>query len=93
MDGSVRLGAYAARWPSGILASTLLISCCEKPVTVLLCFGRVIPGGPTGSWKSVIGAEVDGLLSRVLVVDAMFGECITSFSAHQVYVLPPHRCT
>ena len=50
-----------------MLASTLLISCGPKPVAVLLCFGLEIPGGPTGSCKSVIGAELDGLLSLVAV--------------------------
>jgi len=33
-------------------------------VTVLLCLGLVMPAGPIGPWKSVMGAEVDGFLSR-----------------------------
>lgn len=50
-----------------MLASTFLISAAPKPVAVRLCLGREIPSGPTGPWRSVIGAFVDGLLSRVLV--------------------------
>lgn len=34
---------HAALWGSGMLASTLLISCGPKPVTVRLCFGREMP--------------------------------------------------
>lgn len=54
-----------------MLASTLLISAAPKPVVVRLCFGREIPSGPTGPLRSVMGADVDGFLSRVLV--AMIG--------------------
>jgi hypothetical protein len=46
-----------------MLASTLLISLGPKPVTVLLCFGRV-KAGPTGPCKSPSGALVEGLRSR-----------------------------
>jgi hypothetical protein len=61
---------------SGMLASTLLISCGPKPVTVRLCLGRVIPAGPTGPLKSVMGADELGLRSRAgrsvfAVVEAM----------------------
>lgn len=35
---------HAARCPSGILDSTLLISLGPKPVAVLLCLGRVKSG-------------------------------------------------
>ncbi len=59
---------HASLCGSGMLASTLLISCGPKPVTVLLCFGLEIPGGPTGSWKSPMGAEVLGFLSLPVVV-------------------------
>jgi len=57
-----------------------LISWGPKPVTVRLCFGRDMPGGPTGSWRSIIGAEVLGLRSRgvaefiVLVAIVRFGD-------------------
>lgn len=44
--------------------STLLISPAPKPVKVLLCFGRVKPGGPTGPLRSEIGAPVLGRRSR-----------------------------
>ena len=54
-----------------MLASTLLISAAPKPVAVRLCLGREIPSGPTGPWRSEMGADVDGLLSRGLV--AMVG--------------------
>lgn len=50
-----------------MLASTLLISAAPKPVAVRLCLGREIPSGPTGPWRSEMGADVDGLLSRVWV--------------------------
>lgn len=63
----------AARAPSGIDASTVLISAGPRPVTVRLCFGLLTPGGPTGPAKSESGAEVDGLRSLVEVVDAMLG--------------------
>jgi hypothetical protein len=53
----------ASRWGSGMLASTLLMSLAPKPVTVRLCFGRVMLG-PTGPWKSAMGALVEGLRSR-----------------------------
>lgn len=51
-----------------MLASTLLISAAPKPVAVRLCLGREIPSGPTGPWMSVMGALVEGFLSRVWVV-------------------------
>lgn len=35
-------------------------------MTVLLCFGREMPGGPTGSWKSVMGAELLGFRSLAI---------------------------
>ena len=54
-----------------MLASTLLISAAPKPVAVRLCLGREIPSGPTGPWMSVMGALVEGFLSRVWV--AMVG--------------------
>ena len=50
-----------------MLASTLLISAAPKPVAVRLCLGREMPSGPTGPWMSETGADVDGLLSRILV--------------------------
>lgn len=50
-----------------MLASTFLISAAPKPVAVRLCLGREIPSGPTGPWRSEMGADVDGFLSRVLV--------------------------
>jgi hypothetical protein len=54
----------ASRWGSGMLASTLLISLGPKPVTVLLCFGRVKLAGPTGPLKSAMGALMEGRRSR-----------------------------
>lgn len=54
---------HAALWPSGTLASTALISPGPKPVAVLLCFGLVMPGGPTAVWKSLMGEETLGLRS------------------------------
>ncbi len=62
------LSTHASRCSSGTLASTFLISPGPNPVTVLLCFGLVIPGGPTGLVKSLIGAEVEGFRSLVVVV-------------------------
>ena len=50
-----------------MLASTLLISEAPNPVAVRLCLGREIPSGPMGPWMSVMGALVEGLLSRVWV--------------------------
>lgn len=66
---------HAALCGSGMLASTLLISDGPKPVTVLLCLGLVIPAGPTGPLKSVMGAEVLGRRSRRLasLVEVMLG--------------------
>jgi len=55
---------HASRWGSGMLASTLLMSLGPKPVTVLLCLGRVKPVGPTGPLRSLSGALVEGLRSR-----------------------------
>lgn len=46
-----------------MLASTFLISLGPKPVTVLLCLGRVNEG-PTGPLRSPRGALVEGLRSR-----------------------------
>lgn len=54
-----------------MLASTLVISAAPKPVAVRLCLGREIPSGPTGPWRSEMGADVEGFLSRVWV--AMIG--------------------
>jgi hypothetical protein len=54
---------HAARCPSGTLASIALISLGPNPVAVLLCFGLLMPGGPTAVWKSVMGAETLGLRS------------------------------
>lgn len=45
-----------------MLASTLLMSLGPKPVTVLLCLGRV-KVGPTGPLRSESGALVEGLRS------------------------------
>ena len=57
-----------------MLASMLLISSFANPVMVLLCFGLDCPGGPTGPWKSVMGADVDSVLSRgCFAVVAMSG--------------------
>lgn len=53
----------ASRWGSGMLASTLLMSLGPKPVTVRLCLGRE-KLGPTGPWRSEMGALVEGLRSR-----------------------------
>ena len=50
-----------------MLASTLLISAAPKPVAVRLCLGREMPSGPTGPWRSEMGADVESLLSWVLV--------------------------
>lgn len=47
-----------------MLASTLLISPGPKPVTVLLCFGRVKLAGPTGPLRSASGALIEGRRSR-----------------------------
>lgn len=55
---------HASLWPSGTLASTALISAGPKPVAVLLCFGLVMPGGPTAVVKSLMGDETLGLRSR-----------------------------
>jgi hypothetical protein len=66
---------HAALCPSGTLASTALISAGPNPVAVLLCFGLLMPGGPTAVVKSLIGAEVLGLRSRgagAVVAEAMF---------------------
>lgn len=69
-------GTYAALWPSGTLASTALISAGPKPVAVLLCFGLVIPGGPTAVWKSLMGEETLGL--RSLGAEAVLGDSAMS---------------
>lgn len=47
-----------------------LISPGPNPVAVLLCFGLVMPGGPTAVWKSLMGEEMLGRRSLV-VGDAM----------------------
>jgi hypothetical protein len=47
-----------------MLFSTALISPGPKPVTVLLCLGRVKFAGPTGPFRSAIGALVEGRRSR-----------------------------
>jgi hypothetical protein len=67
---SLHSTTYAALWPSGTLASTALISPGPNPVAVLLCLGLLIPGGPTGA-RSLMGADVLGLRSLVVVVEAM----------------------
>jgi hypothetical protein len=54
----------AARCGSGMLASTLLMSPGPNPVTVLLCFGLVKLAGPTGPFRSVSGALIEGRRSR-----------------------------
>lgn len=54
---------HASRNGSGMLASTLLISEGPKPVKVRLCLGRLKPG-PTGPWRSAMGAPTEGLRSR-----------------------------
>lgn len=46
-----------------MLFSTALISPGPKPVTVLLCFGR-LKDGPTGPFRSASGALVEGRRSR-----------------------------
>lgn len=43
-----------------MLFSTALISPGPKPVTVLLCLGRVKFAGPTGPFRSASGALVEG---------------------------------
>ena len=48
-----------------MLASTFLISPGPKPVTVLVCLGRVRLGGPTGPLRSASGELVEGLRSLV----------------------------
>lgn len=53
-----------------MLASTLLISLGPKPVTVLLCFGR-LKAGPMGPLRSASGALVEGFRSRGLGFAAM----------------------
>jgi hypothetical protein len=53
--------AHAAFCESGISASAVLISAGPRPVTVRLCLGLLMPGGPIGPWSSAMGAEVDGL--------------------------------
>lgn len=40
--------------------STLLISVAPNPVKVRLCLGREMPAGPTGPWRSEIGAPMEG---------------------------------
>ena len=47
-----------------MLFSTALISPGPKPVTVLLCLGRVKFAGPTGPLRSARGALVEGRRSR-----------------------------
>lgn len=63
---------HAALWGSGMLASTLFISDGPKPVTVRLCLGRVMPAGPMGPLKSVMGADELGRRSRA-------GRSVTTF--------------
>ena len=55
-----------------MLASKVLISAAPKPVAVRLCLGRETPSGPTGPWRSVMGVEVDNVLSRVWVAMVLF---------------------
>ena len=55
-----------------MLASKFLISAAPKPVAVRLCLGREMPSGPTGPWRSVMGVEVDNVLSRVWVAMVLF---------------------
>ena len=61
------LETHASRCPSGMLASTLLMSWAPKPVTVRLCLGRLMPCGAIGPCSSETGALEDRVLSRVLV--------------------------
>jgi len=68
---------HAALCPSGTLASTALISPGPKPVAVLLCFGLVMPGGPTAVWKSLMGEETLGL--RSLGAEAVLGDSAMVF--------------
>lgn len=49
-----------------------MISAGPNPVAVLLCFGLVMPGGPTAVWKSLMGEETLGL--RSLGADATVGD-------------------
>ena len=73
--------AYVSLRASGMLLSTLLISCAPKPVKVRLCLGLLKPGpmGPTRG--SLGGAPTDGLRSRagaalvaVAIVDGSHGD-------------------
>ena len=50
-----------------MLDSTLLISDGPKPVAVRLCLGLVTPSGPTGPFRSEMGALVDSVLCLVVV--------------------------
>jgi hypothetical protein len=43
-----------------MLASTVLMSCAPNPVAVRLCLGREMPDGPTGPFRSAMGADVLG---------------------------------
>lgn len=58
-----------------MLDSTLLISDGPKPVAVRLCLG-LVNSGPTGPLSSEMGALVEGLLSRVVVVEVAMVEYI-----------------
>jgi len=49
----------------------LLISEGPNPVDVLLCLGLLMPSGPTGPFRSEMGAEVEGFRSLVEVDVAM----------------------
>ena len=83
---------HAALCGSGMLASTLLISCAPNPVAVRLCFGLEMPSGPTGPWKSVMGADVLGLRSLVVVVvEAMSAWSLAGLRWHKLW-LSARRC-
>lgn len=64
------MSAYASLRGSGILASTALISAGLNPVKVRLCLGRLKPG-PTGPWRSEMGAPTEGLRSRDIGLEDM----------------------
>jgi hypothetical protein len=64
VSGEVRNHRFEWATECKYLPSTLLISPAPKPVKVRLCFGRAMPAGPTGPWRSEIGALVEGRRSR-----------------------------
>ena len=60
---------HASLCPSGILASTLLMSKAPNPVAVRLCLAR-LKSGPMGPLSSEIGALVEGLRSLAAMAAA-----------------------